>query len=183
MTLMETERLIVRNFLVGDWREVHKIIVQYQASELAQYDHQWPTSPEEIRKITELFASGNSFLAVCLKDSNQLIGFIRLNPDEGDSQRDFSIGYVFDPDFHSRGYATEACRAVLNRAFGQLQADRVVTGTAALNKASCRLLERLGFQKVGEEKASFRADENGKPIEFLGYHYVISKDEWEDRKK
>jgi len=180
--MMETERLIVRNFRASDWQALYEIIVQYQASELAPYDHQWPTSHEEIRRITEWFASGDSFLAVCLKDLSQLIGFVRLNPEEGEGQRDFNIGYVFNFDFHGLGYATEACRAVLSRAFGQLQADRVVTGTAALNQTSCRLLERLGFQKIGEEIASFKTAEDGKPIEFLGYRYAISRDEWEERK-
>ena len=178
MIMMETERLIVRNFHAGDWQALHAIIVRYQASELAPYDHPWPTSHEEIRK-SELFAGGDSFLAVCLKDSSQLIGFVRLNPEEGGGQRDFNIGYVFNSDFHGLGYAAEACRAVLNRAFGQLHADGVVTGTAALNETSCRLLERLGFQKIGEETASFKKAEDGKPVEFLGYRYAISRDEWE----
>ena len=182
MTMMETERLIIRNFHAGDWQALHVIILQYQASELAPYDHQWPTSHEEIRRITEIFTGGDSFLAVCLKDSSQLIGFVRLNPEEGDGQRDFNIGYVFNSDFHGLGYATEACRAVLNRAFCQLQADRMVTGTAALNQASCRLLERLGFQKSCEEIASFKTAEDGNPIEFLGYRYSISRDEWGKRK-
>jgi [ribosomal protein S5]-alanine N-acetyltransferase len=132
--------------------------------------------------FTEWFARGDSCLAVCLKDTSQLIGFVSLNPEEGGSQRQFNTGYVFNSDFQSRGYATEACRAVLSHAFGQLQAYRVVTGTAAVNQASCRLLERLGFKKVGEETASFRTAEDGKPIEFLGYRYAIWKDEWQNRK-
>jgi hypothetical protein len=66
--------------------------------------------------------------------------------------------------------------------FGQLQAERVVTGTAAVNQASRRLLERLGFQKIGQEVASFRAAEDGKPIEFLGYRLAISRDERENMK-
>jgi [ribosomal protein S5]-alanine N-acetyltransferase len=182
MKVLETERLIVRNFQASDWQALHGIIVQYQASELASYDHQWPTSQEEIRKITEFFAGGDSFLAVCLKDSSQLIGLVRLNPAAGDAQRDFNIGYIFNTDFRGLGYATEACRAVLSLAFDQLRADKVVTGTAALNQASCRLLERLGFHKSGEETASFKTAADGKPIEFLGYRFTVSRDEWEGKK-
>ena len=72
----------------------------------------------------------------------------------------------------------EACRAVIQRAFTALQADRVITGTAAVNAASCRLLEKLGFQKTGESTGSFRKAADGKPIEFLGVSYVISKEDW-----
>jgi [ribosomal protein S5]-alanine N-acetyltransferase len=181
-TMMETERLIIRSFQTSDWQALYEIIIQYQASELAPYDQQWPTSKEAIRKITEWFTCGDSFLAVCLKDTSQLIGFVRLNPEAGDGQRIFSTGYVFSPNFVSKGYATEAGRALLSRAFGQLQADRVVAGTAAVNHASCLLLERLGFRKVGEEIASFRTAEDGKPVEFLGNRYSIMRDEWENEK-
>jgi len=180
--MLETERLIIRNFQNSDWHALYELIVRYQTSELALYDQQWPTAPEEIRKIAEWFAGGDNFLAVCLKDTSQLIGFVSLNPEEGDGQWQFSTGYVFNPDFHGQGYASEACRAVLCRAFDQLQACRVVAGTAAVNQASCQLLERLGFKKVGEETVSFRTAEDGRPIEFLGHCYAILKDEWQNRK-
>jgi RimJ/RimL family protein N-acetyltransferase len=179
VTTLDTDRLIIRNFQSNDWQALLAMIVQYQASEFAAYDQQWPTSQEEIRKVTKWFASGDSFLAVCLKDTSQLIGFVGLNPEDVGSHRAFNIGYVFNSNFHGYGYATEACKAVLGHAFDQLHADSVVTGTAALNQPSCRLLERLGFQKSGEETASFRSTEDGKPIEFLGYRFTISRDEWE----
>jgi RimJ/RimL family protein N-acetyltransferase len=181
LVILETERLIIRNFQTNEWQALHEIIVQYQASEYAAYDQQWPTSREEIKGVTEWFASGDNFLAVCLNNTSQLIGFVGLNPEEG-RQGEFNIGYVFDFDFHSRGYATEACYAILSRAFDQFQADRVVTGTAAVNLPSRRLLERLGFQKIGEERTTFKVAEDGKPIEFLGYHYAIARNDWVNRK-
>jgi RimJ/RimL family protein N-acetyltransferase len=67
---------------------------------------------------------------------------------------------------------------MLDRAFASLQVYRVVTGTAAANPASCRLLERLGFKKTGESTGSFRNTPDGKPVEFLGYTFAIAKDEW-----
>jgi RimJ/RimL family protein N-acetyltransferase len=178
--MLETERLIIRNFQSSDWQSLHELIVQYQASEFAPYDQQWPTSQEDIRKITEYFAGGDNFMAICLKNTQQLIGFVSLNPEKGDVERQFNMGYVFNSDFHGQGYAIEACRAVLRRAFDQLQACRVVTGTASINQASRRLLEQLGFKKVGEETASFKTTEDGKPIEFLGWRYAILKEEWQN---
>ena len=179
MTTLETKRLIIRNFKSSDWEALHEMINQYASSEYAAYDHPWPTSPEEIKGVTEWFASGDSFLAVCLKDTGRFIGFVSLNPEQEEDCREFNIGYVFNFDYHGKGYATEACRAAIGHAFDRLQAHRVITGTATANRASCRLLERLGFKKTAESKSSFRNDSDGKPIEFLGYAYAISKDEWE----
>jgi len=151
MIPIETERLVVRNFEVNDWEALHEMIVQYEASEYAAYDQQWPTSAEEVKGITEWFASGDNFLAICLKDTSQFIGFVALNPEEGEGSREYNMGYVFNSNYHGHGYATEACKAILNRAFRQLQALRVITGTAAVNRNSCRLLERLGFQKLARK--------------------------------
>jgi len=176
---METERLVVRNFRVSDWEALHEMIVQYQSSEYAAYDHPWPTSPEEIQGVTEWFASGDSYLAVCLKDNGRFIGFVALNPREGEDCQRYGLGYVFHPDCHGQGYATEACRAVLGHAFDGLQAQRVVSDTAAANRPSCRLLERLGFQKTGESMGSFRNAPDGEPIEFLAFSYALTREAWE----
>ena len=177
MVTLESQRLVIRNFKIDDCEALHEMIVQYGVSEYAAYDQQWPTSMEEIKGITEWFAGGDNFLAVCLKATSRFIGFVALNPEEG-SGREYNIGYVFHFKFHGCGYATEACTAILDRAFGQLEATRVITSTAAVNRNSCRLLERLGFQRIGEKTSSFKNAEDGKPIEFVGYTYALSKDEW-----
>jgi RimJ/RimL family protein N-acetyltransferase len=181
MDALETNRLFLRNFKVSDCEALHEMIVQYEESKVADYDQQWPTSMEEIKGITEWFASGDNFLAVCLKGTGQFIGFVALNCEEGEDSQEYNIGYVFNSNYHGHGYATEACTVILNRAFGQLQARRVITGTAAVNQNSCRLLERLGFQKVGEKVSSFKNSEDGTPIEFLGYIYAMTKEEWGNR--
>jgi RimJ/RimL family protein N-acetyltransferase len=177
MITLETERLVIRNFIPGDWEALYEMITQYAASENAAYDQQWPTTPEEIKGVTDWFAGGDSFLAVCLKDAGQFIGFVSLNPEE--KQGVYNIGYIFNARFHRQGYATEACRAALEHVFDTLQAESVITGTAAVNRASCRLLERLGFQKTEEKTGSFKNDPDGKPIEFLGYTYYLPREAWQ----
>lgn len=178
METMETERLAIRNFNNSDWEALHEMIGQYESSELAAYDYQWPTAAEDIKGVAQWFASGDSFLAVCLKDTGRFIGFVSLNPELNEDSREFNIGYIFNFNYHGMGYATEACQAVIDYAFDQLQADRLITGTAAVNNPSWRLLEKLGFKRTGESTGSFRNDPDGKPIEFLGYTYAISSDEW-----
>lgn len=179
MTTLETDRLIVRNFMVSDWKALHQVIKQYQSSEYAAYDHQWPTSEEEIKKITEWFASGDGYLAVILKDEGQFVGFVSLSRGRNQDTGEMNLGYVFNFDYHGKGFATEACRAVISHAFDQSQVERVVANTAAANHPSCRLLERLGFTRMSESKGSFRTKADGTPIEFVAYTFELSRDEWE----
>jgi len=181
---LTTERLVIRNFSVDDAPALREIILQYQASEHAAYDHAWPTSVDEIRDVAEWFASGDAFLTVCLRASGQMIGYVALNPVEGRDHQSrgfaqvYDLGYCFNFDHHGRGYATEACRAALGRAFDDLGADRVTTGTAAANTPSCSLLARLGFRRVEERTASFRSAADGMPIEFLAYSFALDRADW-----
>jgi [ribosomal protein S5]-alanine N-acetyltransferase len=166
MIPIETDRLIIRCFSVDDWQPLCQIIVQFQASKYAAFDQQWPTSHEELRKVVEWFARGDAYLAVCLREGKQLIGFVCMNAEGTVGTRQYNLGYIFDPSFHGKGYATEACRTVIDRAFRELGADRVVTGTAAENVPSCRLLERLGFRLTEQSTGSFTKNADGQPIEF-----------------
>jgi len=184
VTTLATERLVIRNFTIDDAPALREIILQYQASEYAAYDHTWPTSVDEIRGVAEWFAGGDTFLAVCLRESGRLIGYVTVHPVEEAGAQDhqpsrvYGLGYCLNFDYHGRGYATEACRAALGRAFDELGADRVTAGTAAANAPSCSLLARLGFRRVGEHSASFRTNPDGTPMEFLAYSFALDRADW-----
>ncbi|SDT09677.1 Protein N-acetyltransferase, RimJ/RimL family [Friedmanniella luteola] len=57
------------------------------------------------------------------------------------------IGYVFHPDARGRGYATEACAALLALAFDDFGLHRVVARLDSRNHASARLAARLGMRR------------------------------------
>lgn len=178
MEAIETDRLTIRNFVADDWQDLLEVAIKYQASEYAKYDHKWPADADEIKGVAEWFAGGDSYLAVCLKTTGVLIGLIAQNPHEEEGAVVYGLGYVFDPDYHGQGYATEACSAALDRAFGPLGADRVTTGTAAANEPSCQLLRRLGLREVGQGTGSFRETPDGEPIEFVSLSFAITREEW-----
>jgi len=181
MTSMETERLIIRNFDSDDWQALQEMITQYESSEYAVYNHEWPTSKEEIKGIAKWFADGDSYLAVCLRETGKFIGFISLHRSEKEDCQEFGLGYIFNFNYHGKGYATEGCQAIIDHAFSRLGADRITTGTAAANNPSCRLLKRLGMRKTGEGTASFWKTQDGKPIEFVSFSFALSRDEWLQR--
>jgi [ribosomal protein S5]-alanine N-acetyltransferase len=183
MTQLQTARLVVRNFLMSDCDALRAMIIQFQASQYAAFDHAWPTSPDEIRHVTAWFARGDSFLAVCLKDTGQFIGYIALSQEPAEDGRVYNLGYCFAAEYHGQGYASEACRAVLGHAFDDLQAHAVVAGTAAANLPSRRLLQRLGFKKTAEMMTSFSNAADGTALEFLGYSFILSRDDWQSAGK
>jgi RimJ/RimL family protein N-acetyltransferase len=178
MIAIETMRLLLRNFGSDDAEPLREMILQKESSEYAIYDYEWPTSLDEIQHITAWFASEDHYMAVCLKETGKLIGYIGLNPAQDKESKVFDLGYCFNSDYHGQIYASEACRAVIEYAFSGPEADSLTCGTAAANGPSCRLIDRLGFKKIGEETISFRKTPDGKSIEFTGFGFAMSRDEW-----
>lgn len=58
------------------------------------------------------------------------------------------LGYLFFPEVWGRGYATEACTAVLEWFTSELPGEPVVLCTQTANEASMRLTRKLGFTEV-----------------------------------
>lgn len=58
-----------------------------------------------------------------------------------------SIGYLLDPAYAGRGYATEIARELLVMAFDNLGVRRATAGCYADNLASVRVLEKIGMRR------------------------------------
>ena len=99
---------------------------------------------ERKRKSTGWRQEGDLLeLAVTLADDGTLIGDVLLGLRSVEHET-VEVGYIFAPAYGGRGYATETVRALLDLAFGELGARRVVARVDERNTASRRLLERLG---------------------------------------
>jgi [ribosomal protein S5]-alanine N-acetyltransferase len=159
METIQTDRLTLRNFRPDDWRDLHEMIVKYQASEYAQYDDQWPSSEEAIQQVATWFSEGDAYLAVCLGKTGKLIGFVALNERQDEQESVRNLGYVFNSDYYGQGYATEACRAAIDHAFQRLGVARFLTGTHPANLPSRRLLARLGLHELGDGLYGLERDE------------------------
>lgn len=59
------------------------------------------------------------------------------------------LGFILGSAYWGEGYASEAQRAVIGFAFGELGLHRLEADTHPSNEASLRSLERLGFQREG----------------------------------
>jgi RimJ/RimL family protein N-acetyltransferase len=85
-------------------------------------------------------------LGVELIASGELIGDVILMWHSAE-HRGGEIGYVLNPDFGARGYATEAARALLRLGFEDLGLHRIVARVDERNDDSARLARRLGMRQ------------------------------------
>ena len=67
--------------------------------------------------------------------------------------------------YWGRGYATEAARALIDHAFGELGYERLAGRARVSNPASRRVLEKCGFQWTGVSLIRIRALKSSAPVD------------------
>ncbi len=178
--MMQTERLIIRNFRADDWEDLYEYLSQ---KEVLKYEPEGVSDREDCKKKAIERSNGSIFLAVCLKSSDKMIGHIYFDQTDPPEFLTWEIGYIFNPTFYGKGYATEACQRILQFGFEENHAHRIIAMCSPENTASWKLLERLFMRREGhhKQKAFFRISDDGKPIWHDAYQYAILSEEWISR--
>ncbi|WP_438435257.1 GNAT family N-acetyltransferase [Gorillibacterium sp. sgz500922] len=180
MIHLESERLAIRNFTPEDFYDLHEYLSQ---EEVLKYEPDGPSDLDNCRKMATERSQGEAFLAVTLKESGKMIGHVYLGQTEPAHFRTWMIGYIFNPSFYGNGYATEACRRIMDHAFAEGNAHRIVAMCNTENAPSWRLLERLGMRREGhfKQEGYFRESADGQPIWHDAYQYAVLAEEWMQR--
>ncbi len=174
---LETEGLILRRFSYDDWQDLYEYLSQEAVVKYEPYD---VFSEEACKQEAMRRSKDEAFYAVCLKENSKLIGNIYFQQQEPKEFMTWEIGYVFNPVYHKKGYATEACRGILRYGFKQIGVHRVIGMCNPENTASWRLLERISMRREGYFKKSvfFKKTIDGKPIWQDTYQYAILAEEF-----
>jgi RimJ/RimL family protein N-acetyltransferase len=147
MTVLETERLILRRFNVDDAEFILKLVnepsfLRYigdkkvrNVEDARQYILKGPVASYERNQF--------GLNLVELREVQTPIGMCGLLKREELSSPD--IGFAFLPEFWNQGFALEAATAVLQDARERLRLERILAITSLDNDASIKLLQRLGF--------------------------------------
>lgn len=178
---LETERLILRPYTVGDLDGFHAIA---RRDDVNRYLYSEPRDRDEARDVLVRVASkvaideahDDLLLAVLTKESGAIVGHVTLERTSREHQQG-EIGYVLHPDHQGHGFATEAASVMLRLGFEGLGFHRIVGRLDARNVASARVLERLGMRR----EAHLRENEfiKGEWCDELVYAMLAS--EWQAR--
>ena len=105
--------------------------------ELSRDNYGWPTWSARERSNAEMMVGWCGLLHGELSDTHG-------KPE---------LQYMIAGSCHGKGYATEFARAVLQRAAEDQVADSVVATVDIPNIGSVKVLEKLGFQRIGQTSA------------------------------
>lgn len=165
-----TERLQIRYFRKDDWESVY----EYAANDkVMRYIPEGVYSEEAAKKfVSDHMGENAEYFPVVLKNEKILIGHIIFHQYFGNHT--YEIGWVFNPKYHNKGYASEAARSVLKYGFEVMKLHRIIATCQPENIGSYRVMEKIGMRKEGHFKQCIPNGEDW----WDEYYYAILEQEW-----
>ncbi len=146
------ERIDLRELTLDDLEAVHGVA---NHPDVYVYQPFGPSTTEEtLAYLQGVIERGREnprrdhTLAIALRETQELLGYASLwiiSPEF----RQAEIGFFLHPSHWGHGYASEAARHLVRHAFEDLHLHRVYATTAPRNRASRRVLEKLGMVYEG----------------------------------
>ena len=171
--VMETERLMLREMTDDDFQALYKVLAD---SDIMQH---YPYTFDEVRvrnwierNIERYRVFGFGLWAVCLKETDEMIGDCGLTMQLIKGEIKPEIGYHIRADKQRKGYAKEAAIAVRDWTFNNTPFNIVYSYMKHTNEASAQTAMSYGCKQVD----NFFDEVNG-----ITKVFAISRNEWINR--
>ncbi|WP_237502716.1 GNAT family N-acetyltransferase [Streptomyces sp. SID8374] len=182
---LETDRLVLRPFTEA---EAPGLLVLDSDPEVMRYlNGGRPTTAEAIRERTlprllhdHPCTGTRGFWAAEERATGTFLGWFELRPVDDHDRTVVELGYRLNRASWGRGYATEGARALVDKGFTDLGAERVTANTMAVNAGSRRVMEKAGltFLRAYTEEwpDAIEGSEHGE------VEYELTRAVWEKRR-
>ena len=161
-TPLQTARLILRAPQPEDARMVAALANDIRiAQNTTRIPHPYTMSDAHAWLRAVNGAEGGATFLVTLANGT-VIGACGVELRDGKTPE---LGYWLGTGYWGQGYATEAARAVIDHAFGELGCGELQSGARISNPASRRVLEKCGFQWTGVGLYRIRSISSSAPID------------------
>ncbi len=144
--VLETERLVLDTWRSSDWTALRRIATDVEVMRYITGGVPW--TDEQIQSFVKRQAQLYSERGFCrwkllAKPGGEMIGFCgvgfwRDHPEP-------EIGWWLARQYWGQGLATEAARTALRDAFERARLERIISIARPGNKASTRIMEKLGL--------------------------------------
>ena len=173
--IIETERLILREYNLADFQDLYEIL-----SDSENMSHYPKPYDENGTKrwihwsIDNYEKYGFGLWAIELKNSGQFIGDCGITMQNIDGESLPEIGYHIHKNHWRKGYAKEAASAVRDWFFENTEFPAVYSYMTHTNVPSYSTAASVGMKKIKEY-----ADENG----LVHFVYALTRGEWDNEKR
>ena len=154
--VLETERLIIRQFIPEDTGYIYKLHNDPDVMKYISTKKSKEVTRDECKSFIEGCRKyykkhpGLGIWAAQTKASGDFIGWTALK--DLDNTEDIEVGYRLLKEFWGNGYATESSKALIEYGFNELKLNKLVAVALPENTASVRVLVKAGMEYKGIKK-------------------------------
>lgn len=156
MPTLETERLILRDFVLSDWEALNSFLSDPAVTRFMHFAS-WDEEKRR-RWLASLVQEASNphrdayHWALTLRSNGQLIGWLVMGwslhaSEEGERTRE--CGYALNRHFWGQGYMPEALQAAITYEFTVLGNRRIIAECETENVASARVMQKCGMEYEG----------------------------------
>lgn len=146
---METNRLIIRELTPKDALNLYKLnlntdVIRFTSDVAFE-------SIGEAKKFLENYQDYNKYgvgrWAVLDKETKEFLGWCGIKFSE--ELKEYDLGFRFLKKHWGKGFATEAAKHCIDLAFSKYKINELVGRVQVKNKASHRVLNKIGMKHIG----------------------------------
>ncbi|WP_240430518.1 GNAT family N-acetyltransferase [Serratia marcescens] len=180
MIVTTTPRLIIRAF---NDKDASALFDYLSSPRTPCFQDEKLNSLEEAKDEVRKRACDATQFAVCLKETDGIIGHLFADNAEEPDRNTWSVGWHFNQRYEGMGYATESVSALFNYLFSEKQARRLYAYVEDYNFGSQRLCDRLHMRQEGcfKEFVAFRTEEGEERYDNTFVYAILRKD-WESNR-
>lgn len=136
----------------------------------------YPYTESDAREYIEamLNSDKNTTFAFAITVEEKVIGSIGVFRKENIHSRTAEVGYYIAEPFWGKGFGTGAVRQICSFIFNHTDIIRIFAEPFANNSASCRILEKSGFEYEGLLRSN--AVKNGQVLDMKMYSLIKTLD-------
>lgn len=148
MDILETERLILREFQPEDYPELSPILANPNVMKFSVSGCLTVAQTQEkIKSFIDSYRQHDfGKWAVFLKQEKQIIGYCGIAIEEIDGQQETELGYRLSDRYWGKGLATEVAKAALEYGLNHLKLPYILAVVEPANTASIRVIDKLGMK-------------------------------------
>jgi RimJ/RimL family protein N-acetyltransferase len=151
--ITQTDRLLIREITLSDVPRLYELyedesITRYMEPLFPKIEQEIAYTKDYINNVYRFYGYG--MWVMVEKSSSLVIGRVGLDYKEGFDG--LELGFMLGVDYQHKGYAYEACNAVLQYALTELDQSNFCAYVDENNIPSIKLCQKLGFDRIGKNK-------------------------------
>ena len=154
MIELQSRECIVRSYRPGDAASLAKHGNNRRIWENLRDRFPHPYAEAHAAQYIERLSASSDDVSFAIEVGGEAVGGISLHPGTDIERIGAELGYWLGEAFWNRGIATSAIRLVTDYAFNKKRLERVFAVPFTTNVASCRALEKAGYEREGTMRRS-----------------------------